>query len=69
MNQTNSLASLDFPDVFVIDIKMRKNGTWQGTLRRKNETGTTAFRSALELLKLMDTALGDGWSPPNAKLA
>ena len=69
MNQIKSLAGLDNPDVFVIDIKMRKNGTWQGTLRRKNEVETTSFRSALELLKLMDTALGDDWSPPGAESA
>lgn len=53
---------------FVVDVQYRRNATWQGTVRWLDGNKTEHFRSALELLKLMDSALNepstqDGRSP------
>ena len=42
-------------DVFVVDVKFRQNATWQGAVKHGNQE--TNFRSALELLKIIDAAL------------
>lgn len=44
-------------DVFVVDIKFRQNGTWQGAVKCANDNREMNFRSALELLKLIDGVL------------
>lgn len=44
-------------DVFVIDVKFRQNATWQGTVRHNESGQEMSFRSALELLKMMDDAM------------
>lgn len=42
---------------FIIDIRYRENATWQGEVRWVDQNKQSSFRSALELLKLIDGAL------------
>ena len=42
---------------FVLHIKYRQNATWQGTVTWAEKNQSCEFRSALELLKLVDSAL------------
>lgn len=42
---------------FMITIKGTQNETWQGTIERVEEQRKESFRSALELLKLIDSAV------------
>lgn len=42
---------------FVVEIKYVQNGTWQGTVTWVQKKQKIPFRSALELIKLMDSAM------------
>lgn len=42
---------------FVIQILDTQNATWQGTVTWMEEDRQESFRSALELIKLLDSAL------------
>lgn len=42
---------------FLIDIKDTQNATWQGSITWVEEQKTEYFRSVLELLRLMDSAV------------
>ena len=42
---------------FVVSVKSQENHTWQGTVSWVEGKKQVNFRSALELLKLMDSAL------------
>ena len=42
---------------FVVSIKSRENHTWQGSVTWVEEQKQENFRSVLELLKLMDSAI------------
>lgn len=42
---------------FVIQIEHCENATWQGSVLWTDRNITQQFRSALELIKLMDSAL------------
>lgn len=42
---------------FVIQVQFRQNATWQGIITWTDEKKTRSFRSTLEMLKLMDSAL------------
>lgn len=44
---------------FIVRVTSRQNATWQGSISWTEKGVTKHFRSALELLKLMDSALGD----------
>ena len=44
---------------FVVEVQYRRNATWQGTVRWLDGNKTERFRSTLELLKLMDSALNE----------
>lgn len=58
MAEEHKLA--DLPCVFVVDVKFRRNATWQGTIATTAKNGdnlTVSFRSALEMIKIMDSAL------------
>lgn len=44
---------------FVLKIMNRQNSTWQGTVTWVEENKIQNFRSALELLKLIDGALDE----------
>lgn len=45
---------------FIIQVQYRQNSTWQGKIVWVEENRTQHFRSALELIKLMDGALSEG---------
>lgn len=42
---------------FVIQVQFRQNSTWQGTITWTEQKKTQRFRSTLEMIKLMDSAL------------
>ena len=44
---------------FVVEIVDRQKYTWQGQIRWVQEDKKTFFRSAMELLRLMDSALNE----------
>ncbi|NLC78547.1 MAG: hypothetical protein GX683_02310 [Ruminococcaceae bacterium] len=44
---------------FVVTVLYRQNATWQGTLKWLEGGREEKFRSALELIKLMDSAVED----------
>lgn len=44
---------------FVVHVQYRQNATWQGNVVWADKNMTKNFRSALELLKLMDQALNE----------
>ena len=46
---------------FLIKIMDQKNGTWQGSVTWVEEQREQHFRSALELLKLIDGALDNNY--------
>lgn len=54
---------------FVVDIKCRQNHTWQGTVNWVEQKKTLPFRSALELIKLMDSAMEEAGSEEEDKEA
>ena len=43
---------------FVVRIQYRQNATWQGQVTWAEKQQTMQFRSALELLKLIDSTVG-----------
>jgi len=45
---------------FLIQVQYRQNSTWQGKVVWVEENRTQHFRSALELIKLVDGALSEG---------
>ncbi|WP_459780259.1 hypothetical protein [Blautia glucerasea] len=44
-------------DTFIVNIKNNQNHTWQGTVRWVETQKEIPFRSALELIKLIDSAM------------
>lgn len=44
---------------FVVHVKYRQNATWQGSITWTDKNVTKNFRSAFEMLKLMDNAVAD----------
>lgn len=43
-------------DTFIVQIVSRQNAAWQGTVTEVDEGETKCFRSALELIRLVDSA-------------
>ena len=46
-------------ETFIIEVHETENATWQGEIIWANEKRRQYFRSALELLRLMDSVLAD----------
>lgn len=44
---------------FLLSIKFQRSSSWQGTITRLTDQKTISFRSTLELLKIIDSALAD----------
>ncbi|MDL2327406.1 hypothetical protein LJC64_01940 [Ruminococcaceae bacterium OttesenSCG-928-A11] len=44
-------------DTFVVHVQFRQNATWQGTIKWAGQNEEKRFRSTLELLKIMDSAI------------
>ncbi len=51
--------AMDRQETFIVHIISQESATWQGQVTWLDEKETKSFRSLLELIKLMDTALGD----------
>ena len=51
------MKSIKQNNSFVIEIKDTQNESWQGTIQWVNGKKAENFRSALELIKLIDSAL------------
>jgi len=49
---------------FVVQVRYRRNGTWQGTVSWMNGNKKSDFRSVLELLKLMEDAMDQNRTRP-----
>ena len=47
-------------ETFLIKVSDSQNGTWQGKIVWAEENRTAHFRSALELIKLMDEVVREG---------
>ena len=45
---------------FIVKIMNQQKSTWQGSVTWVEEQKTEYFRSALELIKMMDEAMGNG---------
>jgi len=54
---------------FLVEILYQQNATWQGTIKWINEGKSQNFRSALELLRLIDSTMEnekpDHWEEDN----
>lgn len=46
---------------FILQIKFRQNASWQGTIKWVEKKQTLNFRSALELIKIIDSACEQGY--------
>ncbi|MEG0378742.1 MAG: hypothetical protein RR614_09725 [Eubacterium sp.] len=44
---------------FILEIKSTRNHTWQGTIQWVQTQQKVAFRSALEAIKILDSALSE----------
>lgn len=44
---------------FIVQITHQQNATWQGTVTWVDENRSQSFRSALELIRLIDSAVGE----------
>lgn len=45
---------------FIVQVKFRQNASWQGSITWADKNKSQNFRSALELIKLIDSALEEG---------
>lgn len=57
MNKKNQTGSTRDGTRFIVDVRCRENATWQGEVLWVDLNKQCSFRSALELLKLIDGAL------------
>ena len=42
---------------FIVNVSHQQNSTWQGTITWVDENKTQSFRSALELIRLIDSTM------------
>ena len=57
MSARESSPKKDDKGTFVVTIKYRQNATWQGNVVWADRNVTQNFRSALELIKMIDSSL------------
>lgn len=57
MGRKNQAGGTNEGTRFIVDIRYRENATWQGEVRWVDQNKQCSFRSALELIKLIDGAL------------
>lgn len=60
MDERESRGKRKTQGTFIVNIKYRENATWQGEVVWVDKKQRKCFRSALELMKLMDSALDEG---------
>lgn len=58
MNKANS-SFISEKGTFIVRLQGRESATWQGQLTWVDRNITVGFRSALELIKLIDSAADD----------
>lgn len=58
MNSEQGAAKKSQKATFVVQIQFRQNSTWQGSIDWIDKKVSQRFRSELELLRLMDDAVG-----------
>lgn len=51
-------ARIQRPSTFIVQILYQQNSTWQGTVKWVEAQKSQQFRSALELIRLLDNAVG-----------
>lgn len=51
---------------FVIQVQFRQNSSWQGVITWTEQKKTRRFRSAMEMIKLMDSALSPAHDDPES---
>lgn len=56
MSDSEVLKNRGEKATFVVEVKYRENATWQGTVKWVEGNKEQGFRSALELIKLIDSA-------------
>lgn len=56
MSETDIMKNRGKKATFIVEVKYRENATWQGTVNWVEENREQNFRSALELIKLIDSA-------------
>ena len=54
---------------FVVHVKYRQNATWLGTLTSADKNKQHNIRTALELIKLMDSAMDESLPPEQEQTA
>lgn len=57
MNKKSQTSGTKEGTRFIVDVRYRENATWQGEVRWVDQNKQCNFRSALELLKLIDGAM------------
>ena len=57
MERSDVMSKSNSESTFVVKIKYQENATWQGSVHWVNQNVELPFRSALELIKLMDSAM------------
>lgn len=68
MNKKSQTSGTKEGTRFIVDIRCRENATWQGEVRWVDQNKQSSFRSALELLKLIDGALDQMETKKNVSL-
>ncbi|MGD9559374.1 MAG: hypothetical protein AB7V55_02070 [Oscillospiraceae bacterium] len=63
--EVNTIRQMD-KDVFIVHVQFRQNASWQGTIKWAGQNEEVRFRSTLEMLKIMDSALQQS-HPENAE--
>jgi len=58
----------DHKETFIVKIMNRQNSTWQGNVTWVEEQESQNFRSALELIKMIDGALDSRENEQNAEV-
>jgi hypothetical protein len=58
MKESGQRIKLKNGDTFIVEILSTQNSTWQGTVVWTKTQQKMAFRSALELIRLIDSAVG-----------
>ena len=71
MARTREIQEINIKDTpaaensFLVKIKFRQNASWQGTVQWIESGKTQNFKSCLELIRLIDLAVGSSENPKN----
>ena len=59
MKEQQSYSKRKTEGTFIVNIKYRENATWQGVVTWADKKQKQCFRSTLELIKMIDSALDE----------